>query len=55
MVPDLVAEDTPDGRAHLLQRAAAHLDGALIDADLVRQDQTVVMGTLRLRDTMIET
>ena len=54
MMGDFVAEDVMDHCAYLLHRAATHFNGALVDADLVRQDQAVVVGAFRLRDAVVK-
>ena len=54
VVGDFMAEHTTDCGSHLLVRPAAHLDRPLVDADLVRQDQAVVVGPFRLRDAVVE-
>jgi len=54
MVPYFMPEDAIDGRAYLLHRTAAHFNWTLIDDDLVRRDQSVVVGAFRLRDAVVE-
>ena len=47
-------EDPLDSPAHLFGRVAAHLDGLLIDADFVRQNQPVVVRAPGLRNAVVE-
>ena len=43
-----------DSATYFFRRAAAHLNGMLVYADLVRQDQSIVVRALGLRDAMVE-
>jgi hypothetical protein len=51
----LVSESAMDHPANIFGSAGAHFYGALVDADSIGQYQTIVMGALCLRDTMVET
>ena len=51
---DFMLEDALDRCTYLVQRAAAYLDRTLVDADLVWQDQAIVVGPLCPRDAVVE-
>ena len=54
MMRDFVAQNVVDGLTNLARRAAVQFNGTAINRNLIRQNQAVVMGALRLRDAMIE-
>ena len=43
-----------DSATYFFRRAAAHLDGPAVDADLVRQDQPIVAGALCLGHAVVK-
>jgi hypothetical protein len=51
----LVSEGATDNPASVFRGARVHFYRVLIDADFIRQHQAIVMGTLCLRNTVIET
>jgi hypothetical protein len=51
----LVSDGAMDNPASIFPGAGVHFDGALVDADSIRQYQAIVMGALCLRDTVVET
>ena len=53
VVRELVSQDVMDHAPHFLGRAATHFDGPAVDADLVRQDQPIVVGALRLGHAVV--
>lgn len=54
MVTQFVSEDVLYGSAYLFHRAAAHLDRAVVDADLVRKNEAIVAGALGLGNAVIK-
>lgn len=54
MVPKFMTEDPMDSATYFFRRAATHLNRALVNADLVGQDQSVVMRALCLWNTVVE-
>jgi hypothetical protein len=54
MVGYFVPQDALDSCANLIYGAAAHFDRALVDADLVRQDEAIVMGPFGLGNAVVE-
>jgi len=54
MMSQFMPDDAMDSCAYLFQCATAHQDGLAVDADLIRQDETILVSALRLRDAVIE-
>jgi hypothetical protein len=50
-----MTEDSIDSAAYFFRRAAAHLNGTLVYADLVGQDEPIVVGALGLWNAVVET
>jgi hypothetical protein len=50
-----MSESAMDNPASIFRGAGAHFYGTSVDADSIRQDQTIVMGALCLGDAVIET